>query len=128
MTTGHRARWGSGCVLGAILAQAVAPCAAFGESGFGAGVSDADAASTAFAFTHLLLIIGMCLGVGVFALVMHRRSRSPNREQEFLEELREEELGGQREEIDRSKQGVNAPGETEELQEPWEKPADWWRE
>ena len=95
---------------------------AFGIPNAISATSESALASDAFAAAHLVLIFTVFLGFAIFALVLYRRSRSPNREREFIEELQEEEL---RSKDDRKKLGAGP--EAEESLEPWEKPGEWWR-
>ncbi|MEZ5326263.1 MAG: hypothetical protein R3F19_14530 [Verrucomicrobiales bacterium] len=55
-------------------------------------VPDPSPAADAFAAAHLALIFMVFLCFGVFAFVLYRRGKAPNKEREFIEELREEEL------------------------------------
>jgi hypothetical protein len=108
------------------LATLAFPMIALAKPGMGAVASDASPASTAFALAHLGLIIGMCAAVAVFGWVIYRRSKAPNFEREFLEDMHEEEQQ-KKDEADRSKRKANGSTQGEEPLEPWEKPADWWQ-
>ncbi|MDA0813247.1 MAG: hypothetical protein O3C21_12775, partial [Verrucomicrobia bacterium] len=77
-----------------------------------------------FAAAHLGLIFIFCLGCGVFAWGLYRRSRYPNKEREFIEELQEEEAQRMK---DDEKRKLGAGPESGELLEPWEKAGDWWK-
>lgn len=91
----------------------------------GAIVPEPSPAGNAFAAAHLALIFGVFAGFAIFAWILYRRSKAPNKEREFIEELHEEQ---QQREIDReNRKRSGAGGEKEESLEPWEKSGDWWK-
>ncbi|MCB1094262.1 MAG: hypothetical protein KDN22_01665 [Verrucomicrobiae bacterium] len=88
-------------------------------------VPEPSPAADAFAAAHLALIFMVFLCFGVFAFVLYRRGKAPNKEREFIEELRDEELREKNARSEKKKSGAGP--EPEEPREPWEKPEDWWK-
>lgn len=94
----------------------------------GAVSAEGSPAADAFAAAHLVLILTVFAGFGIFAWILYRRGKSPNKEREFIEDLQEEEqqkANKLREEIERKKSGAGA--ESDEPLDPWEKSDDWWK-
>ncbi|MGK0184806.1 MAG: hypothetical protein ACI9R3_000580 [Verrucomicrobiales bacterium] len=94
----------------------------------GAVLPESSPAADAFAAAHLALIFTVLICFGLFAWVLYRRGKAPNKEREFIEDLQEEEQQQRQQrriEIDRKKSGAGA--ESDEPSDPWEKPGDWWK-
>ena len=114
--------WPVTAILAGSLAFSVA--SAFGIPNAISVTPEPGLAADAFAAAHLVLIFTVFFGFGVFAWALYRRSRSPNKEREFIEELQEDEELRMK---DDEKKKLGAGPESEELLEPWEKSGDWWK-
>ena len=117
----RRTRLLIGLAIG-VSVSVMAVSSAGAEPVYGAGSSEATPASDAFAAAHLALISGVFLWFAVFAWVLYRRAKAPNKEREFIEDLHEDQ---QRRESDSKRLGAGA--DAEDSREPWEKSGDWWK-
>lgn len=114
-------RRGLRVAVGVVAIMSAVP-AATAKPVYGSVSPESSPASDAFAAAHLALVASVFLGFAAFAWVLYRRSRAPNREREFIEEL---QAGEERNRTDKERR--RAGSEAEEAREPWEKSGDWWK-
>jgi len=95
---------------------------------YGTGYGPLVAADSAVALFLMGLVAGMVIGIGIFFgyLVWRERrlAREPDEVSLLLEEVAAEE---RRSAVHREREDYSGSDEKSETLDPWERPADWWK-